>query len=96
MTVVYSKAPPQDPYQQYRQVKQQRLFQNLKKLIPTIMITVGASLLISVGYPIVSYELTTARQTKRQAIIAPVSQDVVSGLSQPAPYSYHREEYPQP
>lgn len=42
------------------------------------MITVGASLLISVGYPIISYELTTARTAKRAKFIAPVPKETIS------------------
>lgn len=78
MTTVYYKAPPQDPNTQYRHFKRVSLFTGLKKLIPTIMITVGASLLISVGYPIISYELTTARTAKRAKFIAPVPKETIS------------------
>lgn len=77
MTTVYYKAPPSNPLDQYRQFKRKKLFFNLKNLIPTIMITVGASLLISVGYPIISYELTIAQQTKRDRIITPISQESI-------------------
>ncbi len=78
MATVYYKAPPQDPADQYRQFQRTNLFTSLKKLIPTIMITVGASLLISVGYPIISYELTIARTSKRQGIITPVPKESIS------------------
>jgi sortase A len=77
MTTVYYKAPPTDPVDQYRQYNRKKLFLSFKNLIPTIMITVGASLLISVGYPIISYELTTARQYKRDRIITPIPKESV-------------------
>ncbi len=78
MTTTYYKAQPEDPQIHHRQLKRQKLFSGFKKLIPTIMITVGASLLISVGYPILSYELTIAKNAKRQGIISPVPKESVS------------------
>ncbi len=78
MTYQYVKQPPSNPIKLQRQLILARYWQQLKKLTPTIMTTVGASLLIAVGYPILSYELTTARQAKRPTIISPVSQEVVS------------------
>ncbi len=75
MTTTYYKAPPQDPHLEYRSIRRSRFLAGVKKLLPTIMITVGASLLISVGYPILSYELTTARTSKRANIISPVPKD---------------------
>jgi len=74
----YIKQPPQDPSKLKRQLALASLWHNLKKLSPTIMITVGASLLIAVGYPILSYELTTARKAKRTGILSPVNKQVVS------------------
>ena len=53
MTITYYKAPAEDLQVQFQRLKRQRFFQGLKRLTPTIMITVGASLLISVGYPII-------------------------------------------
>ena len=75
MPTTYYKAPPQDPYIEYRSQRRSRFLNGFKKLLPTIMITVGASLLISVGYPILSYELTVAKNTKRQGIVSPVPKD---------------------
>lgn len=74
----YIKEPLPDSQKLERQLAITKFWHRLKNLTPTIMITVGASLLISVGYPILSYELTTARKVKREEIISPVSQEVVS------------------
>lgn len=78
MTYQYVKQPPPDPGKLHRQLALTSLWYRLKNLTPTIMITIGASLLIAVGYPIISYELTTARKAKRASIISPVPQAVVS------------------
>ncbi|MFC1627071.1 sortase [Patescibacteria group bacterium] len=78
MAYKYVKAPPPNRTSLKRQIVLTGFFDRLKKLAPTIMITVGASLLISVGYPILSYELTIAKKVKRNTIIAPVPNEVVS------------------
>jgi len=82
MSVIYTKAPPQDPRVAAKKAKRQNFLLNLKKLTPTIMITVGASLLISVGYPIASYELTIASKSKRTRFISPVPKRSVSNNPQ--------------
>lgn len=46
------------------------------------MMVVGASLLISVGYPILSYELTIGLKSQRQNVISPVPRE---SLAQTAP-----------
>ena len=69
----YVKAAPVDPRKLERQLTTNRWWLKLKQLMPTIMITIGASLLISIGYPIASYELTTARRVKKPAILSPVA-----------------------
>ena len=69
----YVKAAPVDPRKLERQLTTNRWWFKLKQLTPTIMITIGASLLISIGYPIASYELTTARRVKKPAILSPVA-----------------------
>lgn len=79
MSHQYYKAPPADPLVAY---KKKRLIDNLsrfKNLLPTIFITVGASLLISVGYPIISYELTTAQHSIRRSIISPIPDESLAG-----------------
>ena len=78
MSIIYTKAPLQDPKVIEKKLKRQSFLINFKKLIPTIMITVGASLLISVGYPIASYELTVAKNAKRTRFISPVPKDSVA------------------
>lgn len=86
MAYQYVKQAP-DPRKIQRQLALTTFWYRFKKLSPTIMITVGASLLIAVGYPILSYELTTARQVKRTKIISPVPQEVISeakGILNPA------------
>ncbi|MEA3355428.1 MAG: sortase [Patescibacteria group bacterium] len=75
MSIIYTKAPISNPTTIIQNQKHQFFF-NLKKLIPTIMITVGASLLISVGYPIISHELTMT-STKKPKFISPI-QDPIS------------------
>ncbi|MFH0942810.1 MAG: sortase [Candidatus Beckwithbacteria bacterium] len=72
MTYVYLKQPPADQAKLYRQFQQNQLWLKFKSLLPTVMIVVGASLIISVGYPILSYELTIGWQTRRQSILKPV------------------------
>lgn len=72
MSYIYLKQPPADPAKLYRRLHQNQFWFRLKSLLPTIMIVVGASLIISVGYPILSYELTIGRQARRQNIIKPV------------------------
>jgi len=74
----YIKQPPSDPNKIKRQLAAASFWHHLKKLGPTIMTTVGASLLIAVGYPILSYELTTARQAKYSGILSPVNKQVIS------------------
>lgn len=74
----YLKQPALSSQQQLRQFTQAQRQRRLKSLLPTIMITVGASLIISVGYPIVAYELTVARTAKRSSIISPVSQEAIA------------------
>src|SRR3989344_876176 len=69
----YVKAPPIDPRRWQQQAATNRWLDKLRSLTPTIMITIGASLLISIGYPIASYELTTARRVKKSAILSPVA-----------------------
>lgn len=72
MSYIYFKAQPQDPSKLQRQFLLTNFLGRLKKLLPTIMITVGASLLISVGYPIVSFELMTGRNTQHSRIVSPI------------------------
>lgn len=87
MTQVYLKAPPVDPQKIIRQQQLLTGWWRFKALLPTIMITVGASLLISVGYPIVAYELKTGRQERRARILSPVSESVLAegkGLLNPS------------
>lgn len=87
MTQIYLKAPPANPQQLEKQQKQQINWDRFRALAPTIMITVGASLLISVGYPILSYELKTGSREKREKIISPVSESVLAegkGLLNPS------------
>ena len=78
MSLIYVKAPPQDPRITAKKLKKQNILVNIKKLTPTIMITVGASLLISVGYPIASYELTVAKKAKRTRLISPVPKSSIA------------------
>jgi len=77
MAYQYLKAPPPD----IKTLKRQHFFNlflsRFKKLLPTIMITTGASLLISVGYPILSYEFNSSK-TKRPRIISPVPESSIS------------------
>lgn len=87
MSLIYLKAPPADPYQIVRQQQAGIFWQKLKGLLPTILITVGASLLISVGYPIAAYELKTGRRVKRERIVSPVPEEVLAeakGLISPS------------
>jgi len=72
MTYLYLKQPPADPANLYRRSQLVSAWLRLKALLPTIMIVVGASLLISVGYPIISYELTIGQRSRRQTILKPV------------------------
>jgi len=78
MTYYYIKAPPLSPNQQLKLLNRSRNWHNFKRLFPTIMITIGASLIISVIYPILSYEVITARKSKRASIISPVPQKVIA------------------
>lgn len=78
MTYLYLKASPPDPRLIKRQLAWFNFTSRFKRLFPTIMITVGASLLISVGYPILQFELTTARTTQRPRIISPVPQSATA------------------
>ena len=68
----YVKAPPIAPRRWQQQAATNRWLDKLRSLMPTIMITLGASLLISIGYPIASYELTVARKIKKPSILSPV------------------------
>jgi sortase A len=78
MTYLYLKQSNLDPQQQLKQLVRQHRWYQFKQLLPTILITVGASLLISVGYPIFSYELKLGQKTTRTAIISPVPQEVIA------------------
>jgi sortase A len=85
--IVYVKQAPIDPTRIERQRKISDGWKRLLTLLPTIMITVGASLLISVGYPIVSYEFKTGIKVKRERILSPVSESVLAeakGLLDPS------------
>ncbi|MDZ7586683.1 MAG: sortase [Patescibacteria group bacterium] len=72
MVYIYLKQPPADPAHLYRRLRWTSFWSRLKVLLPTIMIVVGASLIISVGYPIISYELTIGQRSRRQSILKPV------------------------
>lgn len=72
MTYLYLKQPPADPAHLYRHLQWNSFWIRFRTLLPTIMIVVGASLIISVGYPIISYELTIGQRSRRQAILKPV------------------------
>lgn len=78
MSIIYTKAPISDPNITIKNIKRRYFFYNLKKLLPTIMITVGASLIISVGYPIASYELTIAKNSQRTRFISPVPKSSIA------------------
>ncbi len=85
--IVYVKQAPTDPAKIERQRKINEGWKRLLTLLPTIMITVGASLLISVGYPIISYEVKTGSGAKRERILSPVSESVLAeakGLLDPS------------
>ena len=87
MIQVYLKAPPADPQKIIRQQQLSFGWLRLKSLLPTILTTVGASLLISVGYPILAYELKTGLRVRRERILAPVSESVLAdakGLLNPS------------
>lgn len=47
------------------------------------MIVVGASLIISVGYPILSYELTIGQRSRRPAILKPVPEAFLTASKNP-------------
>ena len=72
MAYLYLKQPPADPVHLYRRLRWFSAWSRLKALLPTIMIVVGASLIIAVGYPIISYELTIGQRSRRQSILKPV------------------------
>ncbi len=72
MAYIYLKQPPADPAHLYRRLQLVSAWSKLKALLPTIMIVVGASLIIAVGYPIISYELTIGQRSRRQSILKPV------------------------
>lgn len=72
MAYLYLKQPPADPANLYRRSQLVSAWLRLKALLPTIMIVVGASLIIAVGYPIISYELTIGQRSRRQSILKPV------------------------
>jgi len=72
MTYLYLKQPPADPAHLYRHLQWFSAWSRFKALFPTIMIVVGASLIIAVGYPIISYELTIGQRSRRQTILKPV------------------------
>lgn len=78
MMQTYYKTPPLDPRQLQRRLFLTRFFGRFAKLLPTIMITVGASLIISVGYPIISFELGSGRNSQRSRVLSPVPQSAVS------------------
>lgn len=78
MSYVYVKAPPPDPQLILRQQQLAAGWSRLKALLPTVMVTVGASLLISVGYPILAYELKTGLWVKRERILSPVPESVLA------------------
>jgi sortase A len=85
--VVYVKQAPVDPERLIRKQKFNERWQRFVALLPTIMITVGASLLISVGYPIISYEFKTGSRVKRDRIVSPVSESELAeakGLLDPS------------
>lgn len=87
MIYQYLKKPPVSHQQQWRHLAHARVLYRIKRILPTVMITVGASLLISVGYPIVSYELAISSRSKRPRFVAPVPQEVISeskGIISPA------------
>jgi sortase A len=87
MSKIYLKAPPADPQVMFRQKQIAASWQKLKALVPTIMITVGASILISVGYPILVYEFKTGQRKQRPRIVSPVSESVLAegkGLLNPS------------
>ncbi len=87
MIQVYLKAPPSNPEQVIRQQQVTVGWTRFKLLLPTILITVGASLLISVGYPILAYELKTGQKVKRERVLSPVSESVLAeakGLLNPS------------
>lgn len=75
---VYLKKAPQDLHQAYRFWQWSQFLLKFKTLLPTIMIVVGASLLISVGYPIISYELTIGLRSRRQKILSPIPQEEIA------------------
>ena len=54
------------------------LWQRFVSLLPTVMIVVGASLLISVGYPIINYELTVVIKSRQKGILSPVPREALS------------------
>jgi len=72
MAYLYLKQPPADPANLYRRLRWFSTWSRFKALLPTIMIVVGASLIIAVGYPIISYELTIGQRSRRQSILKPV------------------------
>jgi sortase A len=80
MTYQYLKAPPASESTVKRQLFWERIFQKIKKLSPTLMIALGASLLISIGYPIISYELTVAQRAKRPTVISPLIDENLSAI----------------
>lgn len=67
--IVYYKTAPAKP---------SSFLLRLKSLLPTIMMVVGASLLISVGYPILSHELTIGLKSQRQNVLSPVPRESLS------------------
>jgi len=77
MIYQYVKAPPTPARTLHQRAALINFWQHLKNLTPTIMITVGASLLISVGYPIISYELTVAQKAKKDRFVAPIPQEAI-------------------
>lgn len=69
----YLKSPPADPKKAYRYERWSWFWHRLKSLLPTIMIVVGATLVISVIYPIVNYELSVGLRARREKILSPLA-----------------------
>ena len=77
MNYLYLKQPLLSPQQQLRFFIKQQRWHQFKRLIPTILTTIGASLIISTGYPIISYELNF-NYPNRSKIISPIPQEVLA------------------
>ena len=98
----YIKQPPISQEEHLRQLNRQYQVSRFKRLLPTILITLGASLLISVVYPIFSYELFAFKnQSRRPKIISPVpdtqlsqAKGFISPASPTSPVVNNRSNYP--